>query len=305
MDPYLTDLIPALAEGLDAIVNHIGRPLSGEKELLEGVQRAIDRRNSIVALLDAAKNFIRLNGLSEQSLKCLAIVKTIIAHDDNDMNIYSLHIIFSSRKNSLVRKMASSSGVPLSEAKSFLWGQPLIGALLEGAANHYRELYSRFTKMRKDLGAEDNSTDIHALIGTNIIRCNWTHPTQSVFTIICGGNIFSVKRLPTSSTSWATFLSRRLSVKQQALKPKLERRVEALKPKPNVVVLTSGSSDDDDDDDEQLTLTQFGEKQAIEVDATEVVTKEGWIYQFGVLKVGANGCVNPYFKGQVARRSRN
>lgn len=291
MDPYLTDLIPAVAESLDAIANHIGRPLSGEKELLEGVQRAIDRRNSIVALLDAAENFIRLNGLSEQSLNCLAIVKTIIAHDDNDMNIYSLHIIFSSRKNSLVREMASSSGVPLSEAKSFLWRQPLIKALLQGAGNHYRELYSRFTKMRKDLGAEDNSTDIHALIGTNIIRCNWTHPTQSVFAIICGGNIFSVKKLPTSSTSWANYLSRRLSVKQQALKPK-----------PNVVVLTSGASDDDDDD--QLTLTQFGEKQAIEVDATEVITAQGWRYQSGVLKVGVNGCVNPYFKVEVARRSR-
>ena len=288
---YQTKLIPALKNGLNALSDEVGRPVRGENVLLMGLQRAIDRRVSIEALLDASADFIGLHGLSEQSLQCLALVKTVIAHDDYDANVYSIHVIFSSKNHSIVRQLAKESGVPLSQAKRFLTKQRLIKALVEEAANHYLELYSRYTSMRKDLGAEDNSTDIYALIDGKIIRCNWTHPTQSVFASICGGNIANARQLPMSSLAWESFLKKRLlkEVKKQAPKPKPEP-VEAER--------------DDDDNDDELTLNQFGKKHVTKDDASEVINEDGCTYQYGILKIGANGCVNPYFNSLVRNKKK-
>eukprot|EP00985_Skeletonema_marinoi_P000519 scaffold199_cov82-Skeletonema_marinoi.AAC.1 len=72
MKLYQTKLIPALRNGLNALSDEVGRPVRGENVLLLGLQRAIDRRVSIEALLDASADFIGLHGLSEQSLLCLA-----------------------------------------------------------------------------------------------------------------------------------------------------------------------------------------------------------------------------------------
>lgn len=258
--------------------------------LISGLQRAIDRCVSIEGLLDASADFIGLHGLSKPSLQCLALVKTVIAHDDYDANVYSIHVIFSSKNHSIIRRLAKESGVPLSQAKRFLMKQRLIKALVEEAANHYLELYSRFTSMRKDLGAEDNSSDIYASIDGENICCNWTHPTQSVFASICGGNIANARRFPMSSLAWGNFL------KKSLLK---EVTKQAPKPEPEPVEAES----DDDDKDDELTLNQFGKKHVTKDYASEVI-KDGCTYQYGILKIGANGCVNPYFNSLVRNKKK-